>query len=352
MDLYNDLNIKQYNNLISPIEVLNKIPNNEYILEHIKISRQTIKNILNRLDDRLLIIIGPCSIHDPVAALEYAIQLKKLSNKYKNELFIIMRTYFEKPRTTIGWKGLINDPDLNNTYDINKGLAIARELLLNINNLNLPCGIEFLDTISPQYISDLISWGAIGARTTECQLHRELASGLSVPIGFKNGTDGNIKIAIDAIESSSRSHNFLGINKFGQGTIVQTLGNKDGHIILRGTSSEPNYYYDNILNVTYEMNNRNIQPNIIIDCSHGNSQKNHKNQITVVNYIAELIKTNKYIIRGLMIESNINSGNQILKNKQDLKYGISITDKCIDLYDSDICLGIIANAIKHSRNNI
>ena len=343
------ININKFESLISPNELIKEIPSNNKINQFIKESRQTIKNILNRIDDRLLIIIGPCSIHDPISALEYAIKLKKISNQFNNELFIVMRTYFEKPRTTIGWKGLINDPDLNDTYNINKGLRIARKLLVDINELNLPCSIEFLDTISPQYISDLISWGAIGARTTECQLHRELTSGLSMPIGFKNGTNGNIKIALDAIESSNEPHNFLGIDEHGKASIIQTKGNKNCHIILRGSTEKPNYYIEDIIETTFSMYKRNILPNIMIDCSHGNSQKNHKNQSKIIKYLSDIIKSGKYLIFGIMIESNIKEGNQKLVKKELLEYGKSITDACLDFEESILNLKILSDSIKYKR---
>jgi len=351
MESLNNININKFESLISPNELIKEIPSNNKINQFIKESRQTIKNILNRIDDRLLIIIGPCSIHDPISALEYAIKLKKISNQFNNELFIVMRTYFEKPRTTIGWKGLINDPDLNDTYNINKGLRIARKLLVDINELNLPCSIEFLDTISPQYISDLISWGAIGARTTECQLHRELTSGLSMPIGFKNGTNGNIKIALDAIECSSQPHNFLGIDENGKASIVQTKGNKNCHIILRGSTEKPNYYIDDIIETAFDMHKRNILSNIMIDCSHGNSQKNYKNQPIIIKYLSNIIKSGNENIIGLMIESNLKEGNQKLNNKKDLKYGISITDSCISFENTIECLNLLNNAIIYKKNN-
>jgi 3-deoxy-7-phosphoheptulonate synthase len=351
MESLNNINIKNFEYLISPKDLINEIPNNSKINNFIKKSRQTIKNILNRIDNRLLIIIGPCSIHDPIAALEYATKLKKISDELDNELFIVMRTYFEKPRTTIGWKGLINDPDLNGTYNINKGLKIARKLLFDINNLNLPCSIEFLDTISPQYTSDLISWGAIGARTTECQLHRELTSGLSMSIGFKNGTNGNIKIALDAIESAKEPHNFLGIDETGKASIIQTKGNNNCHIILRGSNEKPNYYIEDIIETSFYMYKRNILPNIMIDCSHGNSQKNHKNQPNVVKYLSNIIKSGNDNIIGLMIESNLKEGNQKLINKDTLEYGKSITDACINFEDSISNLRLLADSVKYKRNN-
>jgi 3-deoxy-7-phosphoheptulonate synthase len=350
MESLNNININKFDYLITPKDLINDIPSNNKINKFVKDSRQTIKNILNKIDDRLLIIIGPCSIHDPIAALDYATKLKKISEEFKDELFIVMRTYFEKPRTTIGWKGLINDPDLNGTYNINKGLHIARKLLVDINNLNLPCSIEFLDTISPQYTSDLISWGAIGARTTECQLHRELTSGLSMPIGFKNGTNGNIKIALDAIECSKEPHNFLGIDEEGKASIIQTKGNKNCHIILRGSTEKPNYYIDDIIETSFCMYKRNILPNIMIDCSHGNSQKNYKNQSKIIKYLSNIIKSGNNNIIGLMIESNIKEGNQKLVKKEELEYGKSITDSCINFEESVLNLKLLAESIKFKRN--
>jgi len=347
----NNINIKTFEKLISPKDLLEDIPINNKVTKFINDSRQTIKNILNRIDNRLLIIIGPCSIHDPHAAIEYAHKLKEIADKLNDNIFIVMRTYFEKPRTTIGWKGLINDPDLNGSYNINKGLRIARNLLLEINTIGLPVAIEFLDTISPQYTSDLISWGAIGARTTECQLHRELTSGLSMPIGFKNGTNGNIKIALDAIECSSQPHNFLGIDENGKASIVQTKGNKNCHIILRGSTEKPNYYIDDIIETAFVMHKRNILSNIMIDCSHGNSQKNYKNQPIIIKYLSNIIKSGNENIIGLMIESNLKEGNQKLNNKKDLKYGISITDSCISFENTIECLTLLNNAIIYKKNN-
>lgn len=346
MNYVNDTNVVEIKPLISPACLIDELPITESALQNVLISRDIIKNILNGTDPRLLIIVGPCSIHDPEAALEYALKLKVLCQKLSSSLFIVMRTYFEKPRTTIGWKGFINDPDLNNSFNINKGLKIARELLININELGVPCGIEFLDTISPQYISDLISWGAIGARTTESQLHRELVSGLSMPIGFKNSTNGNIQIVVDAIKSSYHSHKFLGVNTNGLASIIKTKGNPYTHMILRGSEHGPNYYQQFIDGAHTILYNNNISTNIVVDCSHGNSQKKYKNQINVICYLTDLIKSGYGKINGLMIESNLRSGNQPLSS--NLKYGVSITDECIDWSTTENLLILLSVAVYNS----
>ena len=302
-------------------------------------SRTTIENILNGVDGRLLCVVGPCSIHNVNEAFTYAQLLKKISDKYYDKLFIVMRTYFEKPRTTIGWKGLINDPDLDNTFNVNKGLEMARKLLLDINSVGLPCGYEVLDSITPQYISDLISWGAIGARTSESQVHRQIVSGLSMPTGFKNGTGGSIKLAIDAIISSNHPHCFMGISNNGESAICKTKGNRYTHIILRGSTRGVNYHSHIVDEVIFKMVERQIKPNIIIDCSHGNSQKDHTKQHIVLESVGEQIHNGNTCIKGIMLESNINSGKQKLGKVSDLQYGVSITDACIDLGETDRILG-------------
>ena len=330
-------NIDYFKEIIKPNLLLDKYKITENIENFVISSRNSIKKILNKEDDRMIFLIGPCSIHNIAEAKEYALDLKKLSDQVKDKIFIIMRVYFEKPRTTIGWKGLINDPDLDNTFDINKGLEMARELLLFINSIELPCGCEILDTISPQYISDLISWGAIGARTTESQVHRELVSGLSMPVGFKNGTGGSINLAIDALISSSYPHCFMGITDNGGPAICKTKGNKDCHIILRGGKNGPNYYSSDIEKTKSLLLEKNIKPNIMIDCSHGNSNKIFSNQkIVLENIIDQVIEYKKISICdnpiiGIMLESNLEEGNQKLTNKDSLKKGISITDACISM---------------------
>jgi 3-deoxy-7-phosphoheptulonate synthase len=303
-------------------------------------------------DDRLLVVIGPCSIHDPAAALEYARRLKPLRDKYANTLEIVMRVYFEKPRTTVGWKGLINDPYLDESYRIDEGLRIARQLLIEINRLGLPAGSEFLDAISPQYIGDLISWGAIGARTTESQVHRELASGLSAPIGFKNGTDGNIKIATDAIQAAAGGHHFLSVHKNGQVAIVQTKGNKDCHIILRGGKA-PNYDAASVSAACHELEKAKLPPRLMVDCSHANSSKQHERQIDVTQDIAKQIRSGLHHVFGVMIESHLQGGAQKFTPGKDdvaqLEFGKSITDACLGWDDSMACLKVLSEAVAARR---
>ena len=315
-------------------------------------TRQRIHNILHGKDDRLLVIIGPCSIHDPVAAVDYARRLKPLRDKYADTLEIVMRVYFEKPRTTVGWKGLINDPYLDESYRIDEGLRIARQLLIEINRLGLPAGSEFLDVISPQYIGDLISWGAIGARTTESQVHRELASGLSAPIGFKNGTDGNIKIATDAIQAASRGHHFLSVHKNGQVAIVQTNGNKDCHVILRGGKA-PNYDAASVAASVKELESAKLPPRLMVDCSHANSSKQHEKQLEVARDIAGQITGGSRSIFGVMIESHIEAGAQKFTPGKDevgaLQYGQSITDACLGWGDSLQALDVLSSAVQTAR---
>ena len=295
-------------------------------------TRRHIHNIMAGQDDRLLVIIGPCSIHDPAAALEYARQLKVQRDKYADTLEIVMRVYFEKPRTTVGWKGLINDPYLDESFRIDEGLRIARQLLIEINRLGLPAGSEFLDVISPQYLGDLIAWGAIGARTTESQVHRELASGLSAPIGFKNGTDGNIKIATDAIQAAAGGHHFLSVHKNGQVAIVQTNGNKDCHVILRGGKT-PNYDAASVASACAELEKAKLPPTLMVDCSHANSSKQHEKQVEVAKDIAAQITGGSHRVFGVMVESHLNPGAQKFTPGQDdaakLAYGQSITDACL-----------------------
>ncbi|MDP3796673.1 MAG: 3-deoxy-7-phosphoheptulonate synthase [Polaromonas sp.] len=295
-------------------------------------TRKSIHNIMAGKDDRLLVVIGPCSIHDPAAALEYARRLVDQRKKYAGTLEIVMRVYFEKPRTTVGWKGLINDPYLDETFRIDEGLRIARQLLIEINRLGLPAGSEFLDVISPQYIGDLISWGAIGARTTESQVHRELASGLSAPIGFKNGTDGNIRIATDAIQAAARGHHFLSVHKNGQVAIVQTNGNKDCHVILRGGKT-PNYDAASVAAACKELEASKLPATLMVDCSHANSSKQHEKQVDVARDIAGQVAGGSHHVFGLMVESHLNSGAQKFTPGKDdaqaLEYGKSITDACL-----------------------
>jgi 3-deoxy-7-phosphoheptulonate synthase len=315
-------------------------------------TRQRIHQIVQGQDDRLLVVIGPCSIHDPAAALDYARRLQPLREKYAASLEIVMRVYFEKPRTTVGWKGLINDPYLDESFRIDEGLRIARQLLIDINRLGLPAGSEFLDVISPQYIGDLISWGAIGARTTESQVHRELASGLSAPIGFKNGTDGNIKIATDAIQAAARGHHFLSVHKNGQVAVVQTHGNPDCHLILRGGKA-PNYDAVHVAAAVKELEAAKLPTRLMVDCSHANSSKQHEKQLDVARDVAAQIESGSRSVFGLMIESHIEAGAQKFTPGQDevgrLNYGQSITDACLGWSDSEQALALLSQAVERAR---
>ncbi|GLX81803.1 3-deoxy-7-phosphoheptulonate synthase [Thalassotalea eurytherma] len=332
-------------NLVSPAQLAQDIPLDQETADFILESRKTVENIIKGTDSRLLVVVGPCSIHDTEAAIDYANQLKTLSQKYKNELYIVMRVYFEKPRTTVGWKGLISDPDLDKSFNVAKGLRLARNLLMDINKLGLPAGTEFLDMVTGQYISDLISWGAIGARTTESQVHRELASALSCPVGFKNGTDGNVKIAMDAIKASSVPHVLYSPNKTGQMCIYRTHGNPYAHVILRGGKA-PNYHQEDIDDAHSKLNTAGLNDKLMVDCSHGNSSKDHKKQATVAQAIANQITQGATNIFGVMIESFIEEGNQAVVNDQALTYGQSITDACVDIEETNRILSTLADAIK------
>ena len=330
----------------APYELINKLPIDNEISRLVYGTRQEISQILHQKDDRLLVVVGPCSIHDPDSAFEYAKKLIEQNIKYKEELLIVMRVYFEKPRTTVGWKGLINDPDLNETYNIGKGVEMARKLLIDLAKLNLPAGTEFLDPISPQYITDIISWGAIGARTAESQIHRELASGLSCPVGIKNGTDGNLKAAIDGIQAANHSHVFLGATKEADIAMLKTAGNNDSHIILRG-GKEPNFDADSVASTLSALKEAEINESIMIDASHGNSQKQFKKQVSVIDSISQQIESGNKNISGVMIESHLVEGNQ--KISDSLTYGQSITDACIGWDDTVTCLEKLSNAVKKRR---
>ncbi len=343
-----DLRILEIRDVVAPEQIHEQFPSTELAQNTVVNARNEIHKILNGEDDRLIIIIGPCSIHDVKAAEEYAHLIKKARDDFGQDLLIIMRVYFEKPRTTVGWKGLINDPDLDGSFHINRGLAIARDLLLNINNLGVPTATEFLDLISPQYIADLISWGAIGARTTESQVHRELASGLSCPVGFKNATDGGVTVAVDAITSSSRPHVFLSVTKKGTSAIFNTSGNEDCHIILRG-GAEPNYDAAHIEEVAEKLKKSNTKANLMIDFSHANSQKDFNKQRDVAENVAQQIAGGDSRIIGAMIESHLVEGRQTCSSKDNLVYGQSITDACINWEDSVLVLKKLSAAVQQRR---
>ena len=348
-----DQRIKDITVLPPPEHLIRFFPiRNTPVEKLIESTRKNIHNIMAGKDDRLLVVIGPCSIHDPAAALDYARRLKPLRDKYADSLEIVMRVYFEKPRTTVGWKGLINDPYMDESYRIDEGLRIARQLLIEINRLGLPAGSEFLDVISPQYIGDLIAWGAIGARTTESQVHRELASGISAPIGFKNGTDGNIKIATDAIQAAARGHHFLSVHKNGQVAIVQTNGNKDCHVILRGGKTT-NYDAASVAAACKDLEAAKLPATLMVDCSHANSSKQHQKQIEVAADIGAQIAGGSRSIFGVMVESHIQAGAQKFTPGKDdvsgLDHGLSITDACIGWDDSAAVLAQLAGAVKQRR---
>jgi|TARA_B100001057_G_C22749224_1_gene911058 3-deoxy-7-phosphoheptulonate synthase len=344
-----DLRISGRQEVISANSLLSEQPISKASSETVFNARKDFSEILSRNDNRLAVVVGPCSIHDRDAAMEYANLLLEEKNKLKKELLIIMRVYFEKPRTTVGWKGLINDPDLDNSFNIDKGLSISRQLLRDINDLGMPAGTEFLDVITPQYIADLVSWGAIGARTTESQVHRELASGSSCPIGFKNATNGSIQVAADAIGSAMNPHKFLSVTKEGKAAIFSSSGNKDCHVILRG-GKDPNYQKEFINETSLILKNNNLEESIMVDMSHGNSSKQHKKQIDVCNDIADQIKSGEKRITGVMIESNLKEGNQKADDLNNLTYGQSITDACINWEDTKDCLNRLAESVS-VRNN-
>ncbi|WP_019613948.1 3-deoxy-7-phosphoheptulonate synthase AroG [Psychromonas ossibalaenae] len=343
-----DVHITAIKELLPPIALLEKFPATPEISETVAGSRHAISEILSSKDDRVLVIIGPCSIHDTKAALEYAEKLAPLREKYKDTLEIVMRVYFEKPRTTVGWKGLINDPELNGTFNINKGLRTGRKLLLDINAMGLPAATEFLDMITPQYVGDLMTWGAIGARTTESQVHRELASGLSCPVGFKNGTDGTIKVAVDAIGAANASHHFLSVNKFGHSAIVETAGNPDCHIILRGGKA-PNYSADDVAAIKADLNKSGLPETLMIDFSHANSEKKFENQMKVCADVCSQIAAGDKAISGVMVESHLVEGRQDLVDDTAATYGQSITDACIGWADTEELLSQLAAAVLTRR---
>ncbi len=342
-----NINIEAPEILITPAELKRELPLTEKARQTVAEGRQVIENILSGKDHRVLVVVGPCSIHDLDAAQEYALRLKKLAEKVSDSLYIVMRVYFEKPRTTVGWKGLINDPYMNDSFKITDGLHIGRKLLRDILEIGLPTATEALDPISPQYMQDLIAWSAIGARTTESQTHREMASGLSSSIGFKNGTDGGLTVAINALQSVANPHRFLGINSDGKVSIVKTRGNPNAHVVLRGGNGKPNYDSVSVSICEQELEAANIKPNIMVDCSHANSNKDHNLQPLVLDNVSNQILEGNTSIIGVMLESHINGGNQKLSsNPEDMKYGVSVTDACIDWETTESSLVEMAEKLR------
>ncbi len=350
----NDIHVNSEEVLITPDQLRTELPLSENGRDFVKTARKVIADIIHKKDHRLLVISGPCSVHDIDAAKEYAQKLKVLHDKHKDNLYIVMRVYFEKPRTTVGWKGLINDPHMNGSFDVESRLRKARELLIYLTDLGLPLATEALDPISPQYLAELFSWSAIGARTTESQTHREMASGLSMPIGFKNGTNGSLDVAINALQSAASPHRFMGINRQGQVSLIKTSGNPDGHVILRG-GKQPNYDSVNVSLCEQDLSVQGLEPGIVVDCSHGNSNKDYRRQPLVAeNVFNQIIEGNKSII-GIMLESNINAGNQSTNVPiETLKYGVSVTDACIDFNETEVLLANarekLADALKQRLN--
>uniref|UniRef100_Q0HZ57 Phospho-2-dehydro-3-deoxyheptonate aldolase n=1 Tax=Shewanella sp. (strain MR-7) TaxID=60481 RepID=Q0HZ57_SHESR len=346
-----DVRINEVKELLPPIAILERFPASENAAATVFNARQSIHNILARQDDRLLVVIGPCSIHDPKAALEYGQRLVALRERYQDQLEVVMRVYFEKPRTTVGWKGLINDPYMDNSFKLNDGLRTARKLLVDLNDSGMPTAGEFLDMITPQYVADMMCWGAIGARTTESQVHRELASGLSCPVGFKNGTDGTIKVAIDAIGAANAPHHFLSVTKFGHSAIVSTKGNPDCHIILRG-GREPNYSASHVAQISEQLKKAKLVDNIMIDFSHANSSKQYQRQMDVANDVAEQVAAGNKAIFGVMVESHLVEGRQDLIEGQALCYGQSVTDACIGWDDTERLLAVLNQSVIARRQRV
>jgi len=345
-----DVRIEKLDPLISPAVLSYYLPLSEKASEVVSSARQGSEKIMNGKDDRVLVVVGPCSIHDTKAAIDYAQKLKPLIEKYKDDLLIVMRVYFEKPRTTVGWKGLINDPHLDGSFDINRGLRIARELLLELNGIGVPAATEFLDTISPQYVADLITYGAIGARTTESQIHRELASGLSMPVGFKNGTGGSIQIALDAIQAAQGSHHFLSVSKEGVSAIVTTSGNDACHIIMRGSSQGPNYDAESVNAVAEQLKSKGLPEQMMVDCSHGNSKKDYRNQPGVISDLCGQIASGSKAVAAVMVESHLVEGAQKLNSDlEQMTYGQSVTDQCIGWETTESVLAELAVAVQSRR---
>jgi 3-deoxy-7-phosphoheptulonate synthase len=343
-----DLRISGVRALITPQLLLEELPVDAASLATVTNARQAIHRVLHGADDRLVAVVGPCSIHDSAAALEYAARLREAAGRYASDLLVVMRVYFEKPRTTVGWKGFINDPRLDGSFAINDGLRQARKLLLEINRMGLPCGTEFLDLLSPQYISDLIAWGAIGARTTESQTHRQLASGLSCPVGFKNGTDGSIKVAVDALRAAAAPHAFMGMTKTGQAAIFETVGNEDCHVILRG-GKQPNYDAASVEAAASELASAGLAPHLMVDFSHANASKQYQKQMEVGANVAAQLAAGEERIVGVMVESHLNAGRQDLVPGKELAHGVSITDPCLGWDDTAALLETLAQGVRDRR---
>jgi 3-deoxy-7-phosphoheptulonate synthase len=344
-----NLRIRGITEVTPPAGIAQELPLSDSAARTVFEARQQIKDILHGRDDRLLVVVGPCSIHDTRAAIEYATRLKPVRERLADRLLVVMRVYFEKPRTTVGWKGLINDPDLDDSYQINKGLRVARKLLIDLNEMGMPCGVEFLDLITPQYLAECVSWGAIGARTTESQGHRELSSGLSCPVGFKNGTGGTIKIAVDAVSAASRAHSFLSVTKAGHTAIFKTAGNEDTHIILRGGTNGPNYDAASVAEACKLLEAANLRGHLMVDLSHANSSKQHRKQIEVAQDIGGQIRGGSRQVFGVMIESHLVEGRQDVNPEKPLTYGQSITDACIGWDDTVPVLEGLAAAVSERR---
>jgi len=349
-----DVNVLGVKPLIPPAILQDELPLTDQVKKHVTNGRFQANNIIHGIDDRLLVVVGPCSIHDYAGAVDYANRLKPLIEKVKDDLFVVMRVYFEKPRTTVGWKGLINDPHLDGTYAINKGLRLGRKLLLELNELGLHAACELLDTISPQFFADLFTWAAIGARTTESQIHRELASGMSMPVGFKNGTDGRVGIAIDAIRAAAHPHHFMGVTKQGLSAIIATRGNAHSHVVLRGANTGPNYEEKYVTEAAEALKKAGLPPVVMVDCSHGNSSKVAKNQLVVARDLANQLAKGSKAIMGVMVESNIIEGRQDIPKEGPaaLKYGQSITDACINIDDTATVLATLAEGVRARRKHV
>jgi len=343
-----DTRIEQGDELLAPMQLMRELKASEATLRTTFQARKHIHDVLRGADDRLVAVVGPCSIHDPKAAMDYAHKLRALMSELEKDLIIVMRVYFEKPRTTVGWKGLINDPHMDESFDINEGLRLARKLLLEINGLGLPCGTEFLDLISPQYIADLVAWGAIGARTTESQSHRQLASGLSCPVGFKNGTDGNLRIAVDAIKAAAARHHFVSITKSGHVAVFKTAGNEDCHVILRG-GKQPNYDATSVNAACGELAAAGLRQHVMIDFSHANSSKQYQRQMDVCADVAGQLARGDKRIMGVMVESHLNPGRQDVQPGKELAYGVSVTDACIGWDTTEPLLRQLADAVRARR---